>query len=140
MAQDLGQDFSSGTAPTGLFGSAISAGSSDLSDSIDFGAVAPVRVVYELKIATGTGTPDGNEQAEIKVSYSNDNTDYDDSTNETVVDAINIGTASTTFIKLVTVWCKTRYAKIRVTNDQSAGPSITTSSSIAVVDVFYDQA
>lgn len=140
MAQDITQDFAAGPSVTGLFGSNITAGNSQQSSAIDFGTPAPFAQNVELVLATGTGTPDLNKQAVISIAWSNDNTDFSDSTNETTIDTVAIDGASSTFKKIFRFLVVARYAKIRILNDQTSGPDITTSSTIALTDVAVDQA
>lgn len=140
MAQDIGLDYAAGPSVGGLFAANITAGNGDESTAVDLGTPAPLAIGVEAKIVTGAGTPDGNQSAVITARWSHDNTDFSDATNEEVIAVINIGTASTTFIKSFSTPVQGRYIKLNVLNDQSAGPDITTSSVITLTDIFLDQA
>lgn len=138
MAQDLGMDFAAGPAVSGLFGTAITAGTSQTSSAIDLGAVAPGEVGLEIKIVTGTGTPAGNKLWKVSAKWSHDNIDFTDDDLAAEIASATIA-ASATDIIIVTIPTLARYLKLLVDNDQSTGPDIATTSAIALTDVFGDQ-
>jgi hypothetical protein len=122
-------NFEDGPTVSGLFGSAITAGNSQTSAAIDFGNPAPEGAAYELKIASGSGTVDGT--IDIHIKWSNDNTDFADDDKAMFLTSIT-PTASTTVIEIAVQGIWAQYGKILVDNNQSSGPDVTTSSSIAI--------
>lgn len=139
MAQDIRQDFTARAWTHGLFGADITATNSVLSAALDFGAIAPLGALLNFVINMGAGTPAGNKKCVVTVAWGNSAADIDDSSNEEVVGQFNIGTASATFKKTLRLAVKARHCKVRVKNDQTSGPNILNTSTLALGDVAIDQ-
>ena len=138
MAQDLGLDHSASvTAFANLFGSAISAGGSATSDAVDLGSVSGGMLGLELKLVAGSGTVDG--PFVVRLLWSLDNTDFTDGARGEVVWAYT-PTASATAIMIRSVPIRARYVKMRVENQGSSGPQITTSSACSYQQIYGNQA
>ena len=139
MAADLQLNFAAGPTVSGLFGSAITAGNSQTSSTIDLGSPGPVELGFELKILTGTGTPADNKTWAVYVLWSQDGTDFTDADLGQLIASGEI-VASATDIKVLSIPVEGQHLKIHVDNDQGTGPDITTSSAITLTDITGDQA
>lgn len=135
MAQDIGLDSAAGPSVTLLGANLATGGLSAATATVDFGAPQPLEIGYTLKLdaqASATG------YVFLKIAWSHNNTDFSSSDNTETVASV-LCTASTIKTKCGSFALRARYAKFYLQNE-SGGTINSASTSLALVDLFGDQA